>query len=210
MMPTMRRVSELLAAVVLLTASPVFGQPGTATEGAPPGASESVPAMPPTRSPTLLVELAATLSGQTAGPKAGWRAAAIRPLIGWSNVLSAERTATIALELVGRFDRHGAPDEWGSPELFADSWGGGLRLTTLSRGPIAALGVYVEATAGRTSARDAGSSMTQRDAHWLASCGVIGGVKSVRVIADFGWMVTDVGGDRIGPIASLGLNIPID
>ncbi|MBA3392932.1 MAG: hypothetical protein H0T89_09825 [Deltaproteobacteria bacterium] len=157
--------------------------------------------------PALMLEAAGTWSGQTAEPKTGWRAALLAPVD--SAAISSGPEAAVHVAFVARFDDHGAPAEPGTPELLARSWGAGLRAMTTWASSQFRFGVFAEGTVGRTRARNA-DEMTSRGAgHWMASAGLVGGTRTLQLVADFGWMVTDAD-HRIGPIASLGLHLAID
>jgi hypothetical protein len=170
-------------------------------EDAPP------PPPPPAHWSTFSLEAAGTFSGAKAPtPALGLRAAALKDL-----GVAQFRQLRVDLAVIGRLDRHGSgPDLYG-PELHASSWGAGLRLSAGGAGKLARSTGFFELTTGRTAART-GDVPMERGSHWMAGAGVLVGLSGspVNVLWDFGWMVTDIGNGRIGPIMSLGLNIGLD
>lgn len=162
---------------------------------------------PPANAPTAEVEVAGTWSGNSIKPKNGWRAALLAPI---TTAPLRHSVGTVGLSFIARFDDHGAPEEDGMAETNATSWGGGLRATTTWATSNLRFGVFAEGTIGRTRSRHADVSTSQRDTHWMLSGGLVGGTRTLQVVADFGWLVTEAGDGRIGPIASLGLHVAFD
>jgi hypothetical protein len=186
---------------VCLAASSAYAQPSYTQ----PSTDEVAATPTPLEAPTLAVEIAGTWSGNSVEPKNGWRAAILH------TIATAQRPGNITyVSVIARYDNHGAPAESGVAETMATSWGGGLRATTTWGFSSFRLGVFGEGTLGITRARYADEMTSQRDEHMMASGGIVAGTKSLQLVADFGWLVTDVGDGRIGPIASLGLNVALD
>lgn len=162
-------------------------------------------AVAPARAEPVAVEVAGTWSGNTTEPADGWRAAILIPL-------APTTPTTLQLAAIARFDDHGAPAEHGDAATRATSLGAGLRAGSTWSAPASAfrLGAFLEGTLGRTRAHHADAMSAQRDAHWMISAGLVGGTRMFQVVADFGWLVTDAGDGRIGPIASLGVQLALD
>jgi hypothetical protein len=188
---------RVAALSVLCLAANAHAHP-TGEELVPPAAASA---------PTAELEVAGTWSGNTIKPKNGWRAALLVPL---STAPLRNSVGTAGFSFIARFDDHGAPAEDGMAETNATSWGGGLRGTITWAFSNVRFGVFGEGTVGRTRSRHADVSMAQRDSHWMLSGGFVGGTRTLQVVADFGWLVTDAGDGRIGPIASLGLHLALD
>jgi len=186
------------AVVIVLGASSAYAQPSYT-----PPQEVAAPTLPD--APTLAVEIAGTWSGNSVEPKNGWRAAIL-----YSIATKPQPGYITSVSLIARYDDHGAPAEAGIPETIATSWGAGLRASTTWVFSSFRLGVFGEGTVGLTHARQADEMMSLHDQHAMASGGIVMGTKSLQLVADFGWLFTDVGEGRIGPIASLGLHAVLD